>query len=174
MIETPRLILRAVRADDRDALHALWGDPRAMVDLGGPKDAVASDATIARHAGYAPLGFGVAEHRGDGKVIGHVGLKPGAPGTPIEGRLEIGWILAPAYWGGGYAREAAAAWLGWAWANRVEDAVYAITARRNAASRRLMERLGMVHIPTLDFVHHAHVDDPDMADSVTYRIDRPR
>ena len=173
MIATARLILRPPEPRDHAALWALWGDPVVMADLGGVKDAAACAAVLARHAGYAPLGFGVVEHRADGVVMGHVGLKPGAPDTPIAGRLEIGWMIASAYWGGGYAREAAAAWLDWAWANRQEDAVFAITARRNAASRRLMERLGMRHVAGMDFLHPAHAGDPALADTVAYRIDRP-
>ena len=37
----------------------------------------------------------------------------------------------------------------------------------------IMERLGMVHVPTLDFAHPAHADDPALADTATYRIERP-
>ena len=173
MIETERLILRASVAADHPALWAMWSDPIAMADLGGPKDEAACAAVLARHAGYAPLGFGVVERREDGQVVGHVGLKPGAPDTPIAGLLEIGWIIAPPFWGGGYAIEAARGWLEWAWANRPEPAVYAITARRNAASRRVMERLGMRHVPALDFVHPLHANDADVADTVTYRVERP-
>ncbi len=173
MIATPRLILRAPVAADHAALWAMWRDPVVMADLGGAKDGAACAAVLARHAGYAPLGFGVVERRDSGAVIGHVGLKPGAAGTPIAGLLEIGWIVARPHWGSGYAREAAAAWLDWAWRHREEPAVHAITARRNAASRRVMERLGMVHVPTLDFAHPAHADDPALADTATYRIERP-
>lgn len=173
MILTERLILRAPVAADHPALWAMWRDPLVMADLGGPKDDAACAATVARHAGYAPLGFGVAERRADGQVIGLVGLKPGAPDTPIAGLLEIGWIVARSFWGQGYAPEAARAWLDWAWANRPEPAMHAITARRNAASRRVMERLGMRHVPAMDFFHPAHADEPDVGDTVTYRIERP-
>lgn len=173
MIETPRLILRRPVVSDRPALFGMWADPLVTADLGGPKDEAACVAVLERHAGYAPLGFGVVERRDDAQVIGHVGLKPGAPGTPIEGLLEIGWMIGRAWWGAGYAAEAATGWLGWAWANRPEPAVHAITGRRNAASRRVMDRLGMRHIPELDFRHPKYPHDPDLADSVTYRIDRP-
>lgn len=172
VIETPRLILRPVREADRAALHAIWADPVAMADLGPVKDAAESDATIARHAGYAPLGFGVVARRDDDRAIGFVGLKPGAADTPIAGMLEIGWVITRAHWGQGYAREAAAAWLDWAWANRDEDVVWAITAQRHVASRALMAKLGMRHEPALDFVHPMFPADSPLRDSVVYRIDR--
>ncbi|MBY9061855.1 GNAT family N-acetyltransferase [Sphingomonas yunnanensis] len=177
MIVTERLILRAAEPRDRAALHAMWADPRVMVELGPVKDAAASDAAIERHAGYRAghgLGFGVVERRDAGEVIGFCGLKPGAPTTPIRGELEIGWMLAQAAWGQGYAREAAAAWLDWAWAHRAEPRVVAITAAANAASQRLMERLGMRRLADGGFDHPDFaVDDPRRA-TVTYAIDRPR
>ena len=167
MIETERLILRPWTEADKPALYAMWADPLVMADLGGAVDRAGGDANLARHDNYAPLGFRVAVRRQDGAVMGFVGLKPGAVDTPITGELEIGWVLARAFWGGGYAREAASAWLDWAWANRPEPEVFAITNHDNAASRHLMERLGMRHDLALDFRHR------DGADSVTYRIARP-
>lgn len=173
MIETERLLLRAPEPADRTPLHAMWADPRVMADLGPVKDAVASDAALARHASYAPLGFRVVVRREDAATIGFCGLKPGAPDTPIEGMLEIGWMLAVPYWGGGYAGEAAAASIAWGWANRSDQAIVAITARRNAKSRALMERLGMRHDPALDFDHPLFAADDPRRDTVTYRIERP-
>ena len=173
MIVTDRLILRAPDLRDRDALHAMWADPAVMADLGPVKSSEESDMAISRHASYSPLGFGVIERRDDAVTIGFCGLKPGAADTPIAGMLEIGWMLAVPYWGAGYAREAAAAWIAWAWANRNEDAVVAITARQNARSRGLMERLGMHHVATLDFAHPLFAADDPLRDTVTYRIGRP-
>lgn len=175
MIETARLVLRRDTPADRAALHAMWADPRVMADLGPVKSAEASDAALAKHAGYHDqgLGFWVVERREDGAVIGFCGLKPGAPDTPIAGALEIGWMLAVPYWRQGYAQEAAAASMDWAWRHRDDDAIVAITARQNAKSRDLMERLGMAHVPALDFAHPLFTIDDPRRDTVTYRIARP-
>ncbi|QKS00217.1 GNAT family N-acetyltransferase [Sphingomonas sp. CL5.1] len=173
MIETERLVLRPFEERDRAPLQAMWADPRVMVDLGPVKSAADSDATIARHSSYDPLGFFVVEQREDGATIGFCGLKPGAPGTPIESMLEVGWMLAVPWWGGGYAREAAEASIAWGWATRDDAAIVAITARRNAKSRGLMERLGMRHVPVMDFPHPSFAPGDPLSDTVTYRIERP-
>lgn len=173
MIETERLILRRFEERDRAPLHAMWADPRVMADLGPVKTADDSEAALARHASYDPLGFFVVEQRGSGATIGFCGLKPGAPNTPIADMLEIGWMLAVPYWGGGHAREAAAASIAWGWATRDDAAIVAITSRRNAKSRGLMERLGMSHVATMDFKHPLFAMDDPLSDTVTYRIERP-
>jgi ribosomal-protein-alanine N-acetyltransferase len=175
MIETERLILRRETPADRAALHAMWADPRVMADLGPVKSAEASDAALAKHAGYHDQGlrFRVVERRVDGAVIGFFGFKPGAPDTPIEGALEIGWMLAVPFWKQGFAYEAAAACIDWARRNRDDAAIVAITSRQNAKSRGLMERLGMSHVPELDFGHPLFTIDDPLRDTVTYRIARP-
>ncbi|WBH17585.1 GNAT family N-acetyltransferase [Sphingomonas radiodurans] len=173
MIETERLFLRRPEPIDRAPLHAMWADPAVMADLGPVKTEADSDAALARHASYAPLGFRAVVRRADGATIGFCGLKPGAPDTPIAGMLETGWMLATPFWGSGYAYEAVIASISWAWANRVEPAIVAITARQNARSRGLMARLGMQHDPALDFEHPQFAADDPRRDTVTYRIERP-
>ncbi len=137
MIETERLTLRRDTPADRAALHAMWADPRVMADLGPVKTPEASDAALAKHHSYHPqgLGFWVVERRADRAVMGFVGLKPGAPDTPIAGALEVGWMLAVPFWKQGFAYEAAAASIDWAWRNRDDAAIVAITSRQNAKSR---------------------------------------
>ncbi|WP_258042983.1 GNAT family N-acetyltransferase [Sphingomonas sp. NBWT7] len=170
---TERLILRVPQSRDRAAVHAMWADPRVMADLGPVKSAAESDAALARHAAYAPLGFRVIELRDGGAAIGFCGLKPGASDTPIAGMIEIGWMLATDYWGQGYAREAADATLDWGWAVRDAAAIVAITAERNVKSRGLMERLGMRHDLAMTFDHPLFALDDPRRRTVTYRIDRP-
>ncbi len=174
MIETARLLLRPPEPRDFDALHAMWSDPAVMRDLGPVKSTAHSRATIARHLGYGPshgIGFNAVERGEDGAVIGFCGLKPGAPDTPIADELEIGWMFARACWGKGYAREAAAAWLDWAWAYRPEPRVVAITAACNLPSQALMARLGMRWI--VDFEHPVQPEGHRLRPSVAFAIDRP-
>lgn len=175
MIGTPRLLLRPPRPRDHDALHAMWGDPAVMRDLGPIKTREDSEATIARHEGYRAsegLGFWTAERRSDGEVIGFCGLKPGAAGTPIAGEVEIGWLVAQPFWGQGYAREAAEASLAWCWANRPAPRIAAITSATNLPSQALMRRLGMAWFA--DFDHPLFAEGDRLRASVAYAVERPR
>lgn len=172
MIATERLVLRVPEPGDREALHAMWADPRVMADLGPVKSMEESDASLARHAGYAPLGFRAVVRREDAATIGFCGLKPGAPDTPITGMLEVGWMLAAPFWGQGYATEAAAAAIAWGWRTCHDVEIVAITARRNAKSRALMARLGMAHAPDLDFAHPIFAANDPRRATATYRIAR--
>lgn len=174
MIETERLIVRPWRDADRAPFAAMNQDEAVRRYLGPPQSRAESDAAVDRMiASQAEHGccFWAVERRDDGAFLGFCGIKPGR--WPIEGLAEIGWRLARAYWRQGYAREAAAACLDWAWAARDWPHVYAITVPANSASWGLMERLGMERLADGDF------DDPEIPEGsplkrhLTYRIARP-
>jgi RimJ/RimL family protein N-acetyltransferase len=113
------------------------------------------------------------ERREDGAFLGFCGIKPGPEGTPIKGEIEIGWRLGHAFWGQGYAREAAQASLDWAWAHLDVPGVAAITTRTNMRSWGLMERLGMTRIPEDDFDHPLVPAESPLRPHITYRIAPP-
>jgi len=175
MIETERLILRGWMESDKLPFHAMCNDPAVMEYLGPVMNVTEIDAAIDRQNGLLDaLGhcFWAIERTADRRFLGFCGIKPGPLGTPIEGRMEIGWRLAAEHWGRGYAREAAEACLDWAWQRDAIDGVWAITVEGNRRSWRLMERLGMVRRPDYDFVH----PQPGLADwlrpHITYSIGR--
>lgn len=174
MIETARLRLRVPDPRDFDALHAMWSDSLVMRDLGPEKTPAQSRAALARHQGYRDrcgLGFWVAERRDDGLLAGFCGLKPGAPGTPIEGEVEIGWMFVRSCWGQGFAQEAARAGLTWGWQKTDAARIVAITAQSNLASRKLMARLGMTQFTEFD--HPGFPIGSPWRESVGYQIRRP-
>jgi RimJ/RimL family protein N-acetyltransferase len=174
VIETERLMLRPPTDRDSPALVKLLSSRAVMADLTRDASVDSAERSLTRHRGYRErhgLGFWVVEH--DGKVAGFCGLKPGAENTPIEGELEIGWIFGEQYWGHGFASEAAAASLDWAWANRPELRVVAITGASHQRSMRVMEKLGMHRVPDGDFRHPMFDAEDAMAHSVVFAIDRP-
>jgi RimJ/RimL family protein N-acetyltransferase len=176
MIETERLILRGWRDSDVAPFHAMGQDPEVMLFLGPPSTPEQSAAVVDRqNAILAEHGycFWALEAKSDGAFLGFCGVKPGVPDTPIAGQPEIGWRLARAYWGQGYAREAAEAALAWMWVNTDVPLVAAITVPANRNSWGLMERLGMTRYADDDFDHPALAPGDPLRRHLVYRILRP-
>lgn len=72
-------------------------------------------------------------------LIGAVGLHP----EPDHERARLGYWIGRPYWGRGYATEAARAAVNWAFGAFELQRVYAESFRRNRASCRVLEKLGM-------------------------------
>ena len=178
MIETERLILREWRDEDRDAFLVLCNSRAVMAHLGGPATAEEVDSGIARiRACQAEHGhcFWAMECKADGAFVGFCGLKIARdPELPIDGEVEIGWRLRADLWGRGYAREAAAASLHWGWAHLSADRIIAITIPANRRSWGLMERLGMVRCPDLDFDHPDFEPGHSLCRHIGYVAGRPQ
>lgn len=176
MIETDRLLLRPWQDSDRAPFAAMGQDEAVRRFLGPSQSRAESDALVDRITqAQARLGYCLwaIERRADAAFLGFCGLNPAPAGTPIEGRIEIGWRLAHAHWGQGYAREAALASLDWAWTNLADEAIVAMTVSANTASWGLMERLGMHRMSSLDFDHPAVPDGDPLKSHIVYGIDRP-
>jgi len=170
-LQTPRLILRPWVAADRGTFAALNADPRVMEYLPGVLDSEESDALVERiEQHFEDHGFGLwaLEIPGVVSFAGFAGLwipRFQAHFTPC---VEVGWRLAVEHWGHGYASEAgrAAVVFGFEHLNLAE--VVSFTVPENRRSRRVMERIGMVHRPADDF-DHPNVPEPRRR-HVLYRI----
>ena len=174
VIETERLVLRSWRAEDRAPFAAISADPRVMTTLGPVMDRAASDALLDRvEAAEAAHGytFWALERKCDAALIGWCGVIRGDAG-PVAGKAEIGWRLAHAAWGHGYASEAARATVDWLFAHLPDDAAWAIASSANSRSRAVMERLGMRYHPELDFDHPRIAEDGPLRPHVTYAVTR--
>lgn len=78
--------------------------------------------------------------KADNKIIGDLGFK-GAPDN--KGAVEIGYGLLEEYRGKGYATEAVAALIGWAWKQEDIHKIKAETLVDNRESIRVLEKIGM-------------------------------
>lgn len=176
MIETARLLLRPWREADVAPFHAMGQDAAVMRHLGPAMTIGDAEAAFGRaQQALAAHGtcFWAIERRDSGAFIGFCGVKPGPAGTPIAGLAEAGWRLAREHWGQGLAFEAASASLAHHWRTTGDATIHAITVPANAASRRLMERLGMTQRAGGDFDHPAVPDDSPLRRHVHYSIERP-
>ncbi len=166
MIETERLILRPWEERDRESYAALNTDPEVMHDYPVLPERVWVDAKFDRYTEhFSDHGFGrwMLERKSDGAVLGYTGIMPMRLGHPFEEGMEIGWRLARAAWGHGYASEAARAALADGFGRLGFEEVLAYTAETNVRSQAVMRRSGMNHDPARDF-HH-----PDQGDGLSLR-----
>lgn len=142
-IETARLRLRRFTHADLADLARIVADPQVMKYLGrvpGPLTrAEAGDFLDSMIAHWSRHGFGrwaVIEKDG-GRLIGCAGLRS------HEGGAELVYLLDKDYWGEGRATEAARACLRYGFGVRGFDLIVGFTRPANAASRRVMEKVGM-------------------------------
>jgi RimJ/RimL family protein N-acetyltransferase len=172
-IETERLILRQWRDGDREAFAALNADPVVMEFFPATRTRAQADAVLdilIDHIGKHGFGFWALELRETGENIGFTGLQH----TDLEARfcpaVEIGWRLARPHWGKGYATEAARASLDVAFNALKLDEVVSFAVETNLRSRKVMERIGMVHQPEFDFAHPGIDPQSPIAPHAFYRI----
>ncbi|MBZ9675927.1 GNAT family N-acetyltransferase [Mesorhizobium sp. ES1-1] len=176
-MRTARLILRNWQERDRELFHRINSDERVMAFFPFRRDRAAADAkmdeirALIDEAGY---GFAAAEIAATGECIGFVGLSATEDIDVLPaGAIEIGWRLAPEFWGKGYVTEAAQAWLTYGFETLAVDEIVSFAVAQNHRSTAVMKRLGMTHDPSADF------DQPAIPDShaalrrhVLYRLSR--
>ena len=174
-ITTPRLVLREWREADRDAFAQMNADPRVSEFLVRPVTRADSDEVVDRiDRCWRECGYGLwaAERRDSGAVIGYVGLWPATFDAPFTPAVEVGWRLAHAHWGNGFATEGATEALRFGFEVMEMPEIVSFTAHRNVRSIRVMERLGMRRDPYGDFEHPAFEPDQPGHEHVLYRLSR--
>lgn len=140
-LETDRLVLRPTRGEDFDAWAALAADAEACRFIGGAQPrAAAWRAFLTMVGAWHVQGFAMFSviERDTGQWVGRVGpwQPEGWPGT------EVGYTLARTAWGKGYATEAAAAAMDWAFDTLRWDEVIQTIDPANASSQSVARRLG--------------------------------
>lgn len=174
-LETERLILRDWREEDRRPFAAMCADEVVMQHFPALLSGEESDALIDRiNAHIEEYGFGLwaLERAEDGAFLGFTGIQLVRFESPILGEVEIGWRLAKAHWGKGYAREAAQASLDWFWQNTDRNRIVSMTIPDNEPSWGLMERIGLERRPDLDFDHPAIEAGTRYTRQIVYAKDR--
>ena len=152
-LKTARLILRPWRDDDLAPLFAINGDPESMRYFAATMTRAESDAWAGRmRAHFAEYGWGfwVVAEAATGDFVGVVGLMTIPWQADFTPAVEIGWRIGPRFRRQGYAEEAARAALGFGFRALGLDKIVAFTVPGNAASWKLMEKLGMVPAGAFD------------------------
>ena len=168
-IRTPRLLLRRWYDDDLAPMADINADPRVMrwVDDGS---VLGLDATAEAIEGWEDAwddeGFGLfaVELLASGELAGFTGLFVPDFLPEAASEVAIGWRLGPAFWGQGYASEAAHATLEFAVQDRNLDRVVSINREGDTASENIARKLGMTREreaedPRYGFPLHVHAID---------------
>lgn len=155
ILETARLRLRPFCDADIPAYAAIRADPEVMRHMaGGPARAADAAADAARIvprfiADWARFGYGpwAVEERAGGALLGHGGLRH----LPDHGsETEILYLLARTAWGRGIASEIAAVARERAFGTFGLGRVVGYAAPGNLASRRVLEKTGLVFVAEVD------------------------
>ena len=144
-IETKRLLLRTMRADDVDDLFAIFTDPRVMALFGGSLfDRIQMERWLQRNLEHQQqYGYGLFAviFSATGCFIGDCGLE----NMEIEGvvETELGYDLHSDHWQRGLATEAAMAVRDYAFGDLKLCRLVSLIRHGNRASRRVAEKIGM-------------------------------
>jgi RimJ/RimL family protein N-acetyltransferase len=174
-LTTPRLVLREWRDEDREPFAELNADPRVATFLSRTLNRAASDGLVDRIvAGWRSDGYGLwaVEGRDDGAFLGFIGLAAPNFEAAFTPCVEVGWRLAPAAWGHGYATEGARAALRFGFEDLDLDEIVSFTVPGNVKSRAVMERLGMTRDPADDFENPNVPEGHPIRPHVLYRLSR--
>lgn len=140
-LETARLLLRPIQAEDFDGWAEMMGDPERPRFIGGPQSRPAAWRGFLTMAGaWSIQGYSMFSmiEKATGEWIGRTGpwQPEGWPGT------EVGWGVTASAAGKGFAYEAAVASIGWAFDSLGWTDVIHCIDPENTPSQRLAERLG--------------------------------
>lgn len=131
------LTYRDIHPSDFDDLHAIACDWSVVRQLGGWPWPSSADFTRSRCKAYDGNGFVWAICIND-RLIGSIGVTGG----------DLGYMLHPDYHGQGIASQAARSAITQAFVETDSDHLTASTWHDNAASYRVLQRLGFAHWQT--------------------------
>ncbi|MYC77242.1 GNAT family N-acetyltransferase [Candidatus Poribacteria bacterium] len=164
-LHTERLILRSFTREDATDVKHLTSDP----DVASTTDAMerpCEDETAEEWIQWCHKEFekGIIGNfaitlRTDGTLIGTVGLvfRIHLPYNDAS----LGYWIGKPYWNCGYATEAAKAMVAYGFREHDLDLIYADYSKRNPASGRVMQKIGM---------HYAY--DLSEEDMIRYKIEK--
>jgi RimJ/RimL family protein N-acetyltransferase len=149
-LETDRLLLRPWRpAEDLDSLAALNAEPAVMRWV-TPNRPLRREETadqldrFVRHWDEHGFGLWAVVPREDGAgCVGFAGLAIPSFLPAVLPAVEVGWRLAPGWWGRGLATEAARASIEFGFERLGLRSIVSIIDARNERSLRVAEKLGM-------------------------------
>jgi RimJ/RimL family protein N-acetyltransferase len=142
-LQTERLTLREYRREDFDVFADQFANPESSSHF-DPVDRQTAWRIFSSHAGLWLIngaGWWAVEDRQTGQLVGNVGAFFREESTV----MELGWNTYRTFWGQGFANEAAAAALNYAFEVRREPKIRALITSGNESSLRVALRLGLTY-----------------------------
>ncbi|NET38211.1 MAG: GNAT family N-acetyltransferase [Cyanothece sp. SIO1E1] len=173
MLQTQRLRLRSWQQSDREPFAQLNADAEVMKYFPATLSRSESDALverIERHHRAHGFGLWAVEVLSTAAFIGFVGLNVPTFQAHFTPTIEVGWRLARAFWGKGYATEAARSAINYGFEVVGLNEIVAFTAQSNLRSIAVMRRLGMTYQPADDFDHPSLPSGHALQRHVLYRL----
>jgi RimJ/RimL family protein N-acetyltransferase len=172
-LSSSRICLRQWRDEDREVFARMNSDAKVMQFFRRPLSRTQSDAMvdgIQKH--FREYGFGLwaIEVPRVAPFIGFAGLAVPSFTAHFTPCVEIGWRLAFAHWGRGYATEAARLALGFGFETVALREVVSYTSVTNHRSRAVMERLGMRRDAADDFDYPTLPEGHPLRPHLLYRL----
>lgn len=147
ILETERIILRPLRADDAPEVYDNWArDPDVTRFMRWT-----AHKSIDETAAWLASVEASAEKGGDyswGFVLKEGGVLFGTGGLSFcqeRGMFELGYNIMKKYWNMGLTSEAAKAIVDFAADALGADRIFAVHAKENGASGRVLEKLGFIY-----------------------------
>ncbi|CAN5710529.1 hypothetical protein BH11PSE7_BH11PSE7_02600 [soil metagenome] len=179
MLASPRIQLRQWQDADRDLFAAMTSDYEVMQHFPSLLTREQSEAWVDRAVSKIAArgwGFWAMDYLAQGascpQFAGFTGLNIPDPELPVGPCVEVGWRLAPAFWGLGLAGEAARLSLRVGFEALGLDEIVAVTTLRNGRSRKVMQRLDMQESPADEFDHPAYPPGNPERRCCLYRLPR--
>ncbi len=145
IVETPRLRLRELTADDAEFILGLVNEPSFLANIGDKGVRNLEDARRFIEEGpwasHRERGYGqfLVELKESGEPIGVCGLLF----REALDVSDVGGAFLPRYWRQGYGFEAANAMIGYGRSTLGIEKIVALTSQNNLASIKMLEKLGL-------------------------------
>ena len=155
---TEHLVAERLCASDLDGLCRMHRDAAVMATLGGVRSDGQSREYLVRNLDHwTKHGFGICVLRDktDGRFVGRAGLRH----VHVAGQdeVELAYALLAEFWGRGLATEISRALLALGFDSLGLANIVAFTLPTNLASRRVMEKLGLVYEREVMWAERPHV-----------------
>jgi ribosomal-protein-alanine N-acetyltransferase len=147
VVTTERLVLRALEDTDAEALHRIMGETDVLRYFPNPappslekvREMIEAQRTHWNTHGH---GWWAVTDRDAGTYLGWSGLQY----LPETDETEVAFLLGQESWGRGLATEAGRAGLRFGFETHGLASIVAIVHPENRASRRVIEKLGMIFV----------------------------